>query len=195
MSKRRSLSPADVTVEQLEKELKRERYRKRYRRTLANTLFSLAAMALLVVVLVLVFPVLTITGDSMGETLRNGEMVVALRGAEVERGDIAALQYGANKILIKRVIAGPGDEVMVLEDGKVLINGTELQEMYVTHSGGEYMMEETPYVVPEGRWFVMGDNRQLSLDSRNEQFGCIAQEQIIGPVVLRLWPLEQFGLL
>jgi len=195
MSRRRNLSSAELTVELLEKELKRERYRKRYRRTLANTIFTLAAMALLVVVLVLVFPVLTITGDSMGETLRQGELVAALRGAEIERGDIAALQYGANKILIKRVIAGPGDEIMVQEDGKVLINGTELQEPYVTHAGGECNIEEMPYVVPEGRWFVMGDNRSLSLDSRNEQFGCIAQEQIIGPVVLRIWPLEQFGLL
>jgi len=195
MSKRRSLSHEELTAELLENELKRVRYRKKYRRTLANTILSLAAMALLVVVLVLILPVMTITGDSMGDTLRQGELVAALRGAQVERGDIAALQYGANKILIKRVIAGPGDEVTVQEDGKVLINGEELQEPYVTHAGGECDIEEMPYVVPEGRWFVMGDNRSLSLDSRNEQFGCVAQEQIIGPVVLRIWPLEQFGLL
>lgn len=195
MSRRKTISSTELTVELLEKELKRERNRKKYRRALANTILSLAALALLVVVMVLILPVLTITGDSMGETLRQGELVAALRGAEVERGDIAALQYGANKILIKRVIAGPGDEVMVQEDGKILINGVELQEPYVTHAGGECDIEEMPYVVPEGRWFVMGDNRALSLDSRNEQFGCIAQEQIIGPVVLRIWPLEQFGLL
>lgn len=194
MSRRGTISSTELTVELLEKELKREKYRKKYRRTLFNTIFTLAAIALLVIVGALILPVLTITGNSMGETLRQGELVAALRGAEVERGDIAAFQYGANKILIKRVIAGPGDQVTVQEDGTVLINGEELQEPYVTNKNGECDLEEMPYVVPEGRWFVMGDNRSLSLDSRNEQFGCVAQEQIIGPVVLRIWPFERLGL-
>lgn len=195
MRRRRHVSSSELTATLLEKELKRERYRQKYRRTLSKTILTLATIALLVIVGVLVFPVLTITGDSMGETLRQGQLVVALRGAEIKCGDIAAFQYGANKILIKRVIAGPGDEVMFEEDGTVLINGEKLQEPYVKNKGGECDLEETPYVVPEGRYFVMGDNRALSLDSRNEQFGCIAQEQIIGPVVLRIWPFEQAGLL
>lgn len=193
MRRRRTVSPSELTATLVEQELKRERYRQKYRRTLSKTFMTLAMIALLVIVSVLIFPVLTITGDSMGETLRQGEMVVALRGAKVECGDIAAFQYGANKILIKRVIAGPGDEVTVEEDGTVLVNGEMLQEPYVKNKGGECDIEEMPFVVPDGRYFVMGDNRALSLDSRNEQFGCIAEEQIIGPVVLRIWPFEQIG--
>lgn len=195
MSRRKTLSASELTAELLRKELKRVRYKRQFRRTLANTLVALGAVALLLAVCVLALPVLSITGDSMGETLRQGQLVAALRGTQAEKGDIVAFQYGANKILIKRLIAGPGDEILVQEDGTVLLNGSELEEPYLAvQTPGECDIE-MPYVVPEGRYFVMGDNRALSLDSRNEQFGCIAQEQIIGPVFVRLWPLESIGLL
>lgn len=194
MSRRKNLSASELTVALLQKELKRERYRKKYKRTLANTLVTLAAVALLIVVGVLILPVLSITGDSMSPTLGQGELVAALRGAPVERGDIVTFQYGANKILVKRVIACPGDEIMLQEDGTVLLNGEKLEEPYVLHKGGEFDIE-MPFVVPESRWFVMGDNRELSLDSRNEQFGCVTREQLIGPVVARLWPIERIELL
>lgn len=194
MSRKRKLAADDLTVEVLERAIRKDRSRRRYKGAIAQTVNTLVSAVLLIVIAVLVFPVLRISGAAMGDTLRDGDIVLAMRGMKPESGDVVALQYGANKILVRRVIAGPGDEISLSEDGTLLIGGEKLDEPYVTHDGGETDLE-LPLTVPEEQYFVMGDNRALALDSRNEQFGCVSRDQIIGPVMLKLWPFQEFGLL
>ena len=181
------------TAAQLEEELKRESYRSRYYTVLKSTVFTLiivAAVAVLVATLWL--PVLQIYGSSMTPTLQDKDIVFSVKTAELEQGDIVAFYYN-NKILVKRVIGIPGDWVNMDEEGRVYINGKELDEPYlIERSLGETNIE-LPYQVPDGRYFVMGDHRATSVDSRNTAVGCVAGEQIVGKIVFRVWPMEQLG--
>lgn len=181
------------TIEQLEAELQRERYNKRYGRVLRSTIYTLitvAAVAVLVATLWL--PVLQIYGSSMAPTLVDGNIVVSLKAGDLKTGDIVAFYYN-NKILVKRVIAGPGDWVDIKEDGTVYVNNEELDEPYLTEKAFGDCNIELPYQVPDSRIFVMGDHRSVSVDSRNTAVGCVADEQIVGKLVLRIWPLDSFG--
>ena len=181
------------TAAQLEAELERTRYRSRYRTVLRSTVYTLvivAAAAVLVATLWL--PVLQIYGSSMTPTLSDGDIVVSLKRSSFDQGDVVAFYYN-NKILIKRVIAGPGDWVDVKEDGTVFVNGAELDEPYLEEKAFGDCDIDLPYQVPDGRIFVMGDHRSVSVDSRNTAVGCVAQEQIVGKMVLRVWPLRELG--
>lgn len=177
----------------LEAELKRVRYKGRYRRALRSTisvLIVVAAIAILVATLLL--PILRIYGSSMTPTLREGEIVVSVKGSDVKRGEILAFYYN-NKVLIKRVIAFPGEWIDIDDTGYVTVDGKELEEPYLKeHSLGD-MNITLPYQVPEGRYFVMGDHRSTSVDSRNTAVGCVAEEQIVGRIVFRVWPLSRIG--
>ncbi|MEF2877283.1 MAG: signal peptidase I [Blautia sp.] len=184
-----------LTVEQLEQELKREIYKKRYRRVLRSTVYTLitvAAAAVLAATLLL--PVLRIYGTSMTPTLENGDIVAAVKGSKFERGNIIAFWLN-NKILVKRVIAQPGEWVDIDEDGNVSVNGEPLKEPYLAEKALGECDIDLPYQVPEGRIFVMGDHRSTSLDSRNSTVGCVAEEQIVGKLMFQIWPIEGFGLL
>ena len=179
----------------LEAELKRERYRRQYGKVLRSTVYTLitvAAIAILVATLWL--PVLQIYGSSMTPTLEDGQIVVSVKSADLKRGDIVAFYYN-NKVLVKRVIAEAGDWVNIAEDGTVSVNDEKLDEPYITDKAFGDTNIELPYQVPEAKIFVMGDHRSVSVDSRNTMVGCIAQEQIIGKLVFRLWPLSEFGTL
>lgn len=183
------------TVEQLEQELKREIYKKRYRKVLRSTVYTLitvAAAAVLAATLLL--PVLRIYGTSMTPTLENGDIVAAVKGSKFERGNIIAFWLN-NKILVKRVIAQPGEWVDIDEDGNVSVNGEPLEEPYLAEKALGECDIDLPYQVPEGRIFVMGDHRSTSLDSRNSTVGCVAEEQIVGKLMFQIWPIEGFGLL
>lgn len=177
----------------LEAELKRVRYRGRYRMALRSTisvLIVVAAIAILVATLLL--PILRIYGSSMTPTLREGEIVVSVKGADVKRGEILAFYYN-NKVLIKRVIAFPGEWIDIDDTGYVTVDGKELEEPYLKeHTLGDTNIT-LPYQVPEGRYFVMGDHRSTSVDSRNTAVGCVAEEQIVGRIVFRVWPLSRIG--
>ena len=180
---------------QLEQELKRERYRKRYRSTLKSTLYALiTAAAVAVLVATLWLPVLQIYGGSMAPTLHEGEIVVSVKEKNFEQGDIVAFYYG-NRILIKRYIAGPGSWVDILEDGTIVVDGVELEEPYVEEKAVGSCDLELPYQVPEGRYFLVGDHRETSVDSRHSSVGCISEEQIVGKIVYRIWPFAAFGTL
>lgn len=180
-------------ISQLEAELERERYRHRYGRTLRSTIYALITVAAAaVLVATLWMPVLRIYGGSMAPTLSDGEIVVSLKTGTFQPGEIIAFYYN-NKILIKRVIAGPGDWVDIEEDGTVYVNGTPLEEPYLEEKALGECNIELPYQVPESRWFVMGDHRSVSVDSRNTAVGCVSEEQIVGRLVLRLWPLKAIG--
>ena len=178
---------------EVERELKREQYRTRYKRTLVSTVFALiTAAACAVLVAALWLPVLEIFGSSMTPTLGEGQYVVALKDETPETGDIIAFYYG-NKVLVKRCIAGPGTWIDIQEDGTVLLNGTELDEPYLTEKHFGICDLELPYQVPEGTYFLMGDERETSVDSRHSSVGCISVDQIVGKIVYRVWPLDTFG--
>ena len=183
------------TLNQLEQELKRETYRRRYNRVLrstAYTLITVAAAAVLVATLFL--PVLRIYGTSMTPTVADGDILVSVKSGRFDRGDIIAFWFN-NKILVKRVIAQPGEWVDIDGEGNVFINREPLDEPYLTEKALGECDLELPYQVPEGRIFVMGDHRATSSDSRSSAVGCVAEEQIVGKLVFRVWPLDKAGAL
>ncbi len=182
-----------IKSEDIEKELKRERYKKKYRTSLKSTFFTLIAVAAIaVLVATLWLPVLQIYGSSMSPSLEDGEIVVSAKLREFNTGDIVAFYYN-NKVLVKRVIATSGSWIDIKEDGTVFIDNTELIEPYISEKSFGNCDIEFPYQVPENRIFVMGDHRSVSLDSRNSIIGCISEEEIVGKIVFRVWPIEKFG--
>lgn len=181
------------TLEQMESEIARLKYKRRYGSALRGTLYSLAVVAAIaILVATLWLPVLQITGASMEPTLTDGQLIVAVKNSELETGEITAFYYN-NKILIKRVVARSGDWVDIDRDGNVYVNGALLDEPYLTEKSLGECTIDLPYQVPDGRVFVMGDDRAISLDSRTDAVGCVSKEQVLGEVVFRVWPLSEFG--
>ena len=181
------------TTDQLQKEVDRVHYRRDFSRVMVNTIYSLVVVAAVaVLVAVLLLPILRIYGHSMNDTLDEGDIVVSLKGSDFKTGDIIAFYYN-NKILIKRVIGKAGDWVDIDQDGNVYVNGNLMDEPYLDEKAFGECNIELPYQVPESKVFVMGDNRSVSVDSRNTAVGCVAEEQIVGKVVYRLWPLKDVG--
>ncbi|MDD7739070.1 MAG: signal peptidase I [Lachnospiraceae bacterium] len=180
-------------VEDLQKELDRVRYKRRYHSVLKSTVYTLITVAAIaVLVATLWLPVLQIYGNSMTPTLTDGEIIFSVKTSKFEPGDIVSFYYN-NKILVKRVIACSGDWVDIDEDGQVYINDQPLEEPYLTEKALGDCNIELPYQVPDGKIFVMGDHRSTSVDSRNSAVGCVAQEQIVGKILFRVWPLNRFG--
>lgn len=181
------------TAEQLDMERRRLRYKRRYNRTLRSTVAILIVVAALAVLAATLWmPVLRVYGSSMAPTLHNGEILVSVKTKDFSSGDIIAFYHG-NKLLIKRYIAGSADYVNIDEDGAVSVNGTLLDEPYLAEKAYGEADIEFPYQVPDQRYFVMGDNRSVSIDSRSSIVGCIAGDQIVGKVIFRVWPLSAFG--
>ena len=178
---------------ELEEAVKRDRYYHRFRNMVTSTFLTLVVVAAAaVLVAVLFLPVLRIYGKSMRGTLDNGDIVVSVKSSNMKTGDVVAFYYN-NNILVKRVIAGPGDWVDIDKDGNVFVNHEKLEEPYLDDKAYGETNIELPYQVPDGRIFVMGDNRSVSIDSRNTSIGCVSEEQIVGKIVYRVWPLSQIG--
>jgi signal peptidase I len=186
--------PSDMpTVEQLERELRREKYKIRYRHVFKSTISLLAiAAAAAILVVTLWMPVLQIYGKSMSPNVTDGDIVVLMKNTDVKQGDLIAFYYN-NKILVKRVIAFAGDWIDIKDDGTVYINDEVLDEPYLTEKALGECDLEFPYQVPDGKVFVMGDHRSVSVDSRSNQIGCVSEEQIIGKLKFRVWPIKKFG--
>jgi signal peptidase I len=186
------------TSQQLEAELQRVKYRKRYRSVLRSTVYTLITVAAIaVLVATLLMPVLQIYGSSMTPTLTDGDIVLTVKTTEFKTGDVVAFYYN-NKILVKRVIAQAGEWVDITPEGDVYVGKTSgqmvlLDEPYLLEKALGDCNIELPYQVPESRVFVMGDHRSLSVDSRNTAVGCVAEEQLVGKLVFRVWPLDLFG--
>ena len=181
--------------EQLRAELKRERYKFRYATVLKSTVYSLVVVAAFaILVATLWMPVLQIYGSSMTPTLKEGQIVVSLKSKDFEEGDLVAFYIG-NKLLVKRMIAGPGEIVNIAEDGTVFVNGKQLDEPYISEKAFGECDLDLPYQVPESRYFLMGDHRETSVDSRSSVVGCVAEEQIVGKIVFCVWPVSDFGVL
>ena len=180
-----------LTTEQIERELNRVRYKQRYGRTLRSTVYILivvAAMAILAATFV--FPVFRIYGNSMTPTLEEGQIIVSLKETDLETGDIIAFYYN-NKILVKRVIANTGDWVNIDTDGNVYVNDVLLDEPYIKEKAMGECNITLPYQIPEGKTFVLGDHRSVSMDSSHTSVGCISEEQIVGKLIMRIWPLNE----
>ena len=180
---------------ELEKELKRVKYKERYGNTLKSTLFVLITVAATAVLIAVFFlPVLQIYGSSMTPTLGEGDIVLSVKGGDLEAGDLVSFYIG-NKLLVKRYIAGPGEWVYIDPDGNVYVNDKLIEEPYISEKAFGDSNIEYPYQVPENRIFVLGDHRSTSVDSRNTTIGCISAEQIVGKIVFRVWPLTKIGTL
>ena len=179
-------------VDILQGELKREQYRKRFNKLLRSTVNALIVVAAIAaLVATLVFPVLQIVGTSMEPNLTNGELVLLVKTDRLKSGDLCAFYY-SNKILIKRIIAVPGDYLWIEEDGTVFLNGEQLDEPYISEKSLGECDIEFPYQVPENAYFMMGDKRETSIDSRSSTIGCIAKDQIVGKLLCKFWPLNRF---
>lgn len=189
-SKKKVSVPSLNEIQSERKRIRRKDYYKQALRGTVSVLVVVAAVAVLIATLFL--PILQISGDSMSPTLEHDEIVVLLKTKKFERGDLIGFYY-QGKILLKRVIALPEDEVAIDADGNVYVNGELLDEPYVTDKGIGDCDLEFPYKVPGTSYFVMGDRRSNSVDSRNSVVGCIPQEDIIGKVFIRVWPFSRFG--
>ena len=180
------------TSQQLEEELKRVKYQHRYRRVLSSTVYTLITVAAVaVLVATLLMPVLQIYGSSMTPTLEDGDIVLSLKTSDLQHGDVVAFYYN-NKILVKRVIAVSGEWVDIKTNGDIYVNNKRLDEPYLEEKSLGDCNIQLPYQVPESRIFVVGDHRSVSIDSRNTAVGCVAEEQIVGKLVFRVWPLSGF---
>ena len=182
-----------ATTKQIEAELGRVKYGARYRRVLFSTLYALiitAAVAALIATLIL--PVLQIYGNSMTPTLVEGDIVLSVKTKNIKRGDIISFYY-SNRILVKRVIGLPLDEIDIDEDGTVYVNGEKIDEPYVLEKSLGTCDIEFPYQVPEASYFVMGDHRETSIDSRTSAVGSISTDEIVGKIIFSVWPMKHFG--
>ena len=178
------------TKKQVEKERRRYRRQKAYNKALRGTVYVLtivAAVAVLIATLVL--PVLQIEGTSMEPTLHNGDIILLAKTPRFNRGDLCGFTWN-NKLLVKRVIGIPGDWIEIDTDGTIYLNGEKLEEPYVEQPAFGECDLEFPFQVPPEQYFVVGDMRESSIDSRNTLIGCIPKEQIVGKVFFRVWPLE-----
>ncbi|SFQ56061.1 signal peptidase I [Streptococcus equinus] len=182
-------------ADDLSKELGKIKYRERYVRTLRSTVFTLVTVAALAVLIATIWlPVLQIYGNSMTPTLKAGDMVVSVSEKNLKQGDVVAFYYN-NKVLVKRVIATSGQWVNVDKKGNVYVDGKKLNEPYLQKGEKDYGETniKLPYQVPDGKYFVMGDHRKVSIDSRNKTVGPVDSEQLVGKLTLRIWPLSRMG--
>ena len=187
--------PQLPTLEELKAELKRENYKARSGKVFRSTVGTLIVVAAVAVLVATVWmPVLQIYGSSMTPTLEEGDIVISLKGSDFQQGDLIAFYYG-NKILVKRYIAGPGQWVNIDENGNVFVDGIMLDEPYIEEKSRGQCDLIFPYQVPDSRYFCMGDKRSTSVDSRSSTIGCVAEEQIVGKIVFRIWPLSELGTL
>lgn len=190
--KKNDINYKSLTVSQIENELKRETYKSKYIKILTSTIYALVIIsAVSALIATLIMPVLQISGSSMSPTFNEGEIVVSIKTKKIENGEVIAFYHG-NKILVKRVIAGAGSYVNMDEEGNVYVDGKILKEHYIEELVLSEIDIEFPYQVPDGHYFVLGDNRKDSIDSRNSEIGSVSQDDIIGKIIFRIWPLKKF---
>lgn len=185
--------PKIPSIEELRDELAREKAKHRFRKSLGHIAVGLlVAAAITVLVATRLLVLIKITGNSMNPTLESEEVVFLYQTKKIETGDIVGFYYGG-RVLLKRAIASAGDQIEIDEDGNVYVNGNLRNEPYLIEKNLGKCDLEFPYQVPEGMIFVLGDNRAVSLDSRTRSIGCVEENQIVGKVVFRAWPLDRAG--
>lgn len=188
---RKKINYKCLTIEQIEKELKRTKYNEKYLKILRSTIYSLIIIAsIATIIATLLMPVLQISGSSMADAFNEGDIVVSVKTKNLKFGDVIAFYHG-NKVLVKRVIANSGSFVIIDEFGNVYVDGEKLVEPYVNNSEISEYDIEFPYQVPDGEYFVLSDQRSDNVDSKNSEIGCVSQDDIIGKILFRIWPLKK----
>lgn len=178
------------SLEQVEEERNRRERRKEFGKALLQTSGILIVVAAIAVLAATKFlPVLQVSGDSMQPALKDGDIVILHNTDQFETGDLIGFYY-QSKILLKRVIGNAGDFIDIDQNGNVYVNNQKLEEPYASDKALGECDIEFPYQVPDGKVFVLGDNRLVSMDSRSSEIGCVKQEQVVGKIVLRIWPLQ-----
>lgn len=181
------------TVTQIEKEISREKYTYKYKKVLRSTLYSLIVVAAIAVLIAtLVLPVLQIQGSSMEPTLNDGEIVVLVKTTKLKRGQLCCFSY-QNKFLIKRVIGVPGDSITINEEGYVFVNDEPIDEPYILDRALGECDVEFPVYVTDNHYFILGDHRSTSIDSRSSVIGLVSADQVVGRIFFRIWPFEDIG--
>lgn len=187
MSAKKRIPQTLPSVEQVESELKNIGYKKKFRSTMLSTISILIVVAAVaVLVSTLFFPVVQVAGSSMEPSLKEGDILVLIKSDKVEYGDMCCVSW-QNKTLLKRVIGLSGDVIDMDDDGNVHVNGKLLDEPYVENKALGNCEIEFPYQVPENEFFILGDQRESSVDSRSSAIGCVGSDQIIGRVLFRVW--------
>ena len=181
------------TAGQIEAEILREKYNKKSKQVLKSTMSSLIVVAAAAVLIAtLIFPVLQISGSSMEPTLNDEEIVVLIKTTNLERGELCCFSY-QNKLLIKRIIGLPGDSISIDEEGYVYVNGTAIDEPYIIDRALGECDIEFPCIVTESHYFVLGDQRSGSVDSRSSVIGLVSEEHIVGRIFFRIWPFDRLS--
>ena len=187
--------PALPSIEELEAEIVRKKHKQNQHHLVRNAMYALVTVAAITaLVAVLFMPVLKTYGTSMEPTLKDGETVVVIKTHEAKPGDVIAFYYNG-KLFIKRVIAMGGSVVDMDEAGNISVDGIPLDEPYLTEKSYGNGDVEFPFEVPDGLYFVLGDNRVNAADSRNSILGCVEPENTLGRVVFRVLPLKSFGVI
>lgn len=195
MSVRQRKEVAIPSLEQIKREREKLKYKKEFHRTLRHVIgVLLVAAAVSVLLATVFFPILRVSGVSMEPTLEDGQIIVLEKSGKFKTGDLIGFYY-QNKILLKRVIGSAGDYIDIDADGSVYVNDEKLDEPYLKDQALGECDINLPYQVPDGKIFVMGDHRSKSIDSRSKLVGCVSDEQVVGRVVFRLWPLKSIGFL
>lgn len=193
MKKNKDLKQLSLSKEFLQEEIKKETYKNKYTKVLKSTIyFLIIIIAISALVVTLIMPVLEVNNTTMNPLLDNNDIIISLKTKNLNKGDVIAF-YQGNKILIKRVVATPGNYISIDEEGSVYVDGTLLDEPYVTNKQKGETNIEFPYQVPENTYFVLSDERDKTTDSRNEDIGLIKKDNIIGKVIFRVWPLKKLG--
>ena len=177
-------------IEQVAAEHEKLERRAKFQRILKSTVSTLLVVAAAAVLISMLFlPVIQVSGDSMKPTLNNEDIILLVKTKNFSTGELCCVSW-QNKLLLKRVIGLPGDSINIDEKGNVYLNGELLDEPYVTNKALGECDIDLPYTVPEGKLFIMGDQRETSIDSRSTAVGCVDYDQMVGRYLLRIWSAD-----
>lgn len=177
------------SIEQVEAELNRINHRSKFQKTLLSTISILIVVAAVAVLISTLFlPVVQVSGNSMEPTLTDGDILVTVRSDKIGYGEICCVSW-QNKLLLKRIIGMPGDIINIDSNGNVFVNNELTDEPYINVKSPGISDIDFPFLVPDNKYFILGDRRDSSVDSRNSAIGCVGKDQIIGHVLFKVWPL------